>query len=250
MEVLKHECGVAMVRLLKPLEYYHQKYGTWMYGLNKLYLLMEKQHNRGQEGAGLACVKLEASPGEEYMFRERALGTEAITEIFAAVHEYYKDLPPDKLNDPLFAKTNLPFVGELYMGHLRYSTTGKSGISYVHPFLRRNNWRAKNLALCGNFNLTNVQDIFEEITAIGQHPRAYADTFIMLEQVGHRLDREVERLYQKYEAEGLKGMNITHAIEANVDLSNVLKRCAPQWDGGFVICGLTGSGESFSVRCV
>lgn len=134
MEVLKHECGVAMVRLLKPLEYYHQKYGTWMYGLNKLYLLMEKQHNRGQEGAGLACVKLEASPGEEYMFRERALGTEAITEIFAAVHEYYKDLPPDKLNDPLFAKTNLPFVGELYMGHLRYSTTGKSGISYVHPF--------------------------------------------------------------------------------------------------------------------
>ena len=248
MEVLKHECGVAMVRLLKPLEYYHQKYGTWMYGLNKLYLLMEKQHNRGQEGAGLACVKLEASPGEEYMFRERALGTEAITEIFAAVHEYYKDLPPDKLNDPLFAKTNLPFVGELYMGHLRYSTTGKSGISYVHPFLRRNNWRAKNLALCGNFNLTNVQDIFEEITAIGQHPRAYADTFIMLEQVGHRLDREVERLYQKYEAEGLKGMNITHAIEANVDLSNVLKRCAPQWDGGFVICGLTGSGESFSVR--
>ena len=248
MEVLKHECGVAMVRLLKPLEYYHQKYGTWMYGLNKLYLLMEKQHNRGQEGAGLACVKLEASPGEEYMFRERALGTEAITEIFAAVHKYYKDLPPDKLNDPLFAKTNLPFVGELYMGHLRYSTTGKSGISYVHPFLRRNNWRAKNLALCGNFNLTNVQDIFEEITAIGQHPRAYADTFIMLEQVGHRLDREVERLYRKYEAEGLKGMNITHAIEANVDLSNVLKRCAPQWDGGFVICGLTGSGESFSVR--
>ena len=221
---------------------------TWMYGLNKLYLLMEKQHNRGQEGAGLACVKLEASPGEEYMFRERALGTEAITEIFAAVHEYYKDLPPDKLNDPLFAKTNLPFAGELYMGHLRYSTTGKSGISYVHPFLRRNNWRAKNLALCGNFNLTNVQDIFEEITAIGQHPRAYADTFIMLEQVGHRLDREVERLYRKYEAEGLKGMNITHAIEANVDLSNVLKRCAPQWDGGFVICGLTGSGESFSVR--
>lgn len=248
MEQLKHECGVAMVRLLKPLEYYHQKYGTWMYGLNKLYLLMEKQHNRGQEGAGLACVKLEASPGEEYMFRERALGTGAITEIFASVHEHYKDLPPGKLNDPIFAKTNLPFAGELYMGHLRYSTTGKSGISYVHPFLRRNNWRAKNLALCGNFNLTNVQAIFEEITAIGQHPRAYADTFIMLEQMGHRLDREVERLYQKYEGEGLKGMDITHAIEAHVDLSNVLKRCVPAWDGGFVICGLTGSGESFSVR--
>ena len=213
MEQLKHECGVAMVRLLKPLEYYHQKYGTWMYGLNKLYLLMEKQHNRGQEGAGLACVKLEASPGEEYMFRERALGTGAITEIFAAVHDHYKDLPPGKLNDPLFAKANLPFAGEFYMGHLRYSTTGKSGISYVHPFLRRNNWRAKNLALCGNFNLTNVNDIFKEITAIGQHPRKYADTYIMLEQMGHRLDREVERLYRKYEEEGLRGMDITHAIE-------------------------------------
>lgn len=248
MEVLKHECGVAMVRLLKPLEYYHQKYGTWMYGLNKLYLLMEKQHNRGQEGAGLACVKLEAAPGEEYMFRERALGTGAITEIFASVQEHYKELPPGKLNDPLFAKTNLPFAGELYMGHLRYSTTGKSGISYIHPFLRRNNWRAKNLALCGNFNLTNVQTIFDEITAIGQHPRAYADTFIILEQVGHRLDREVERLYQRFEAEGLKGMEITHAIESNIDLSNVLKRCVPLWDGGFVICGLTGSGEAFSVR--
>ena len=248
MEQLKHECGVAMVRLLKPLEYYHQKYGTWMYGLNKLYLLMEKQHNRGQEGAGLACVKLEATPGEEYMFRERALGTGAITEIFAAVHEHYKDLPPGKLNDPLFAKSNLPFAGELYMGHLRYSTTGKSGISYVHPFLRRNNWRAKNLALCGNFNLTNVNDIFKEITAIGQHPRKFADTYIMLEQMGHRLDREIERLYRKYEDEGLKGMDITHAIETHVDLSNVLKRCVPTWDGGFVICGLTGSGESFSVR--
>lgn len=248
MEQLKHECGVAMVRLLKPLEYYTRKYGTWMYGLNKLYLLMEKQHNRGQEGAGLACVKLEAAPGEEYMFRERALGTGAITEIFAAIHEHYKDFPPDKLNDPYFAKTNLPFAGELYMGHLRYSTTGKSGISYVHPFLRRNNWRAKNLALCGNFNLTNVNDIFEEITAIGQHPRKFADTYIMLEQMGHRLDREIERLYQKFENEGRRGMDITCAIEANVDMSNVLKRCVPSWDGGFVICGLTGSGESFSVR--
>ena len=248
MEVLKHECGVAMVRLLKPLEYYHVKYGSWMYGLNKLYLLMEKQHNRGQEGAGLACVKLEANAGEEYMFRERALGTGAITEIFANVHEHYRDLPPEQLNDPYFAKANLPFAGELYMGHLRYSTTGKSGISYIHPFLRRNNWRAKNLAVCGNFNLTNVHEIFEEITAIGQHPRKYADTYIMLEQLGHRLDREVERLYQHYEGEGLKGMEITQAIEQHVDLSNVLRRCVPTWDGGFVICGITGSGESFSVR--
>ena len=156
MEPLKHECGVAMIRLLKPLEYYQEKYGTWMYGLNKLYLLMEKQHNRGQEGAGLACVKLEANPGEEYMFRERALGSGAITEIFGTVQNHFKDLAPEQLHDAGYAKKCLPFAGEVYMGHLRYSTTGKSGISYVHPFLRRNNWRAKNLALCGNFNMTNV----------------------------------------------------------------------------------------------
>lgn len=248
METLKHECGVAMVRLLKPLEYYHQKYGTWMYGLNKLYLLMEKQHNRGQEGAGLASVKLESKAGDEYMFRERAVGTGAITEIFSSVHNHYKDFSNEELNDPYFAKNNLPFAGELYMGHLRYSTTGKSGISYIHPFLRRNNWRAKNLALCGNFNLTNVDEVFQEITAIGQHPRKYADTYIMLEQLGHRLDREVEKLYVQCESEGLKGTDITKAIEDRIDLSNVLKRCTPTWDGGFVICGITGSGEMFSVR--
>ncbi len=248
MEQLKHECGVALVRLLKPLEYYQEKYGTWMYGLNKLYLLMEKQHNRGQEGAGLACVKLQANPGEEYMFRERALGADAITEIFDTVSSNYKNLSPEQLADADYAKRCLPFAGEIYMGHLRYSTTGKSGISYVHPFLRRNNWRAKNLALCGNFNMTNVDEVFSQITSIGQHPRKYSDTYIMLEQVGHRLDREVERIFQKCESEGLKGMEITHAIEDQIDLSNVLKTSSQIWDGGYVICGITGSGESFSVR--
>ena len=248
MKQLKHECGVVMLRLLKPLEYYQQKYGTWMYGLNKLYLMMEKQHNRGQEGAGLACVKLEANPGEEYMFRERALGTEAITEIFATVQSKFKDLTPEQLHDADYAQRCLPFAGEVYMGHLRYSTTGKSGLSYVHPFLRRNNWRAKNLALCGNFNMTNVDEIFEQITAEGQHPRVYSDTYIMLEQVGHRLDREVERLYQQYKQEGLEGMDITHAIEENIDLSNVIRSSSKDWDGGYVICGLTGSGESFAMR--
>ena len=248
MESLKHECGVAMVRLLKPLEYYQQKYGSWMYGLNKLYLLMEKQHNRGQEGAGLACVKLEATPGNEYMFRERAEGTGAITEIFNTVHKKFKNTPKEQLNDPEFVKKSLPLAGELYMGHLRYSTTGRSGLSYIHPFMRRNNWRAKNIALCGNFNLTNVEDVFNEITSIGQHPRQYADTFIMLEQIGHRLDREVERLYRKSELEGFTGMDITHEIEKKVNISNVLKKCVSTWDGGFVICGLTGSGEMFSVR--
>ena len=248
MEQLKHECGVAMIRLLKPLEYYEKKYGTWMYGLNKLYLLMEKQHNRGQEGAGLACVKLEANPGEEYMFRERALGSGAITEIFENVQNNFKDLTSEQLHDAEFAKRTLPFAGETYMGHLRYSTTGKSGISYVHPFLRRNNWRAKNLALCGNFNMTNVDEIFARITAIGQHPRKYADTYIMLEQVGHRLDREVERVFNLAEAEGLTGMGITNYIEEHIDLANVLRTSSREWDGGYVICGLTGSGESFAIR--
>ncbi len=248
MEPLKHECGVAMIRLLKPLTYYEKKYGTWMYGLNKLYLLMEKQHNRGQEAAGLACVKLQANPGEEYMFRERGLGSGAITEIFSSVQAQFKDLTPEQLHDAVYAEQCLPFAGELYMGHLRYSTTGKSGISYVHPFLRRNNWRAKNLALCGNFNLTNVDEIFADITFHGQHPRKYADTYIMLEQVGHRLDREVERLYNLCKEEGLEGMDITCAIEERIDLTNVLKSSSPSWDGGYVICGLTGSGESFAVR--
>ena len=248
MEQLKHECGVAMIRLLKPLEYYEKKYGTWMYGLNKLYLLMEKQHNRGQEGAGLACVKLEANPGEEYLFRERALGSGAITEIFENVQNNFKELTPEQLHDAAYAKRVLPFAGEVYMGHLRYSTTGKSGISYVHPFLRRNNWRAKNLALCGNFNMTNVDEIFARITAIGQHPRKYADTYIMLEQVGHRLDREVERVFNLAEAEGLTGMGITHYIEEHIDLANVLRTSSREWDGGYVICGLTGSGESFAIR--
>ncbi len=248
METLKHECGVAMIRLLRPLEYYQKKYGTWMYGLNKLYLLMEKQHNRGQEAAGLACVKLKADPGEEFMFRERGLGTGAITEIFDTVHSYFRDLTPDQLADAAYAEAVLPFAGELYMGHLRYSTTGKSGLSYVHPFLRRNNWRAKNLALCGNFNLTNVDEIFADITAMGQHPRKCADTYIMLEQVGHRLDREVERVYVQCKAEGLEGMDITHAIERRIDMANVLKTSSAKWDGGYVICGITGSGEAFAVR--
>jgi amidophosphoribosyltransferase len=248
MEVLKHECGVAMVRLLKPLEYYHSKYGSWMYALNKLYLLMEKQHNRGQEGAGLACVKLEAEPGEEYMFRERALGTGAITEVFDLIHQKFACYPPEQLKDPLFAKEKLPYVGELYIGHLRYSTTGKSGLSYIHPFLRRSNWRARNLALCGNFNMTNVDEIFRDITSTGQHPRHYADTYFILEQLGHRLDREAERLFARYESEGLENIAITKAIEENMDMAKVIEKAASIWDGGYVISGITGSGESFTVR--
>lgn len=248
MEPLKHECGVAMVRLLKPLEYYQQKYGTWMFGLNKLYLMMEKQHNRGQEGAGMACVNLYAVPGSEYMFRERAEGSNAITEIFANVQKQFRNVTPQQLADVDYAKRNLPFAGELYMGHLRYSTTGKSGLSYVHPFLRRNNWRAKNLCLCGNFNMTNIEDIFDKLVKQGQYPRIYSDSYITLEFMGHRLDREVERNFIEGQKKGLKDQDITRYIEDNIKISNVLKSTMADYDGGYVMCGLTGSGEMFSMR--
>jgi len=217
-----------MIRLLKPLEYYEKKYGTWAYGFNKLYLMMEKQHNRGQEGAGIASVSLTNEPGTEYMFREKAEGKDAITKIFSKVTE--------------------EMSGELLMGHLRYSTTGKSGLTFVHPFLRRNNWRAKNLCLCGNFNMTNVEEVFQFLTAQGQSPRVYGDTYITLELMGHRLDREVERWFVKAKEQGLEGTDITQYIEDHVEMANVLKTTMRHYDGGYVMCGLTGSGEMFSMR--
>ena len=248
MEQLKHECGIAMIRLLKPLSYYQEKYGTWMYGLNKLYLMMEKQHNRGQEGAGMACVKLHTQPGNEYMFREKAEGSNAITQIFSTVHRQLAATSPELLSDATHATTCLPFAGELYMGHLRYSTTGKSGLTYVHPFLRRNNWRAKNLCLCGNFNMTNIDEVFNHITSQGQCPRIFSDSYIMLEWMGHRLDREVERNFSIAKEQGLQGTDITDYIDTHVDMANVLRTTMPSFDGGYVVCGLTGSGELFSMR--
>ena len=228
IEQLKHECGVAMIRLLKPLDYYEQKYGTWAYGFNKLYLMMEKQHNRGQEGAGIASVSLTNGPGTEYMFREKAEGKDAITEIFSRVkHE---------------------MNGELLMGHLRYSTTGKSGLTFVHPFLRRNNWRAKNLCLCGNFNMTNIDEVFQHLTGQGQSPRIYSDSYITLELMGHRLDREVERLFVEAKAQELQGAELTRYIDDHVEIGNVLRTTMSHYDGGYVMCGLTGSGEMFAVR--
>lgn len=228
MEELKHECGVAVIRLLKPLSYYQRKYGTWRYGLNKLYLLMEKQHNRGQEGAGIACVNLDATAGTEYMFRERAEGKDAITEIFK--------------------RTDDSFAGQLYMGHLRYSTTGKSGLTFVHPFLRRNNWRAKNLCLCGNFNMTNIDEVFDYLTGQGQSPRIYSDSYIMLELMGHRLDREAERLYAEAREKQLEGTAVTRYIEDHIRMENVLAKTLSHFDGGYVMCGMTGSGEMFAMR--
>ena len=234
-----------MVRLLKPLDYYRKKYGDALWGLNKLYLLMEKQHNRGQEGAGMAAVKLDVAPGEEYIFRERAEGTGAIQDIFAAVHHAIKDFKRVK---PEAGAEELPFVGDMYMGHLRYSTTGRSGVSYLHPFLRRNNWRSRNLSLAGNFNLTNVDEIMDFIVSSGQHPRHNADTFIILEQLGYLLDEEVERLYQGFKAQGLKGQAMNDAIEENIDIERILREASAHWDGGYVITGLVGSGDLFAFR--
>ncbi len=249
-DAIKHECGIAMIRLLKPLDYYKKKYGTCFRGLDLLYLMMEKQHNRGQEGAGMACVKLDARPGEEYLFRERALGTGAIGEVFDGVHrameEYREAVRRERGEFP--SQKELPFVGEIYLGHLRYSTTGRSGISYTHPFLRRNNWQSRNLCVAGNFNLTNVDEILADIVARGQHPRHNADTFIILEQLGYLLDGEVQRLYDRFRPEGMRGEELNRKIEEHLDIEGVIRRASSTWDGGFVIVGATGSGESFVFR--
>ena len=232
-----------MIRLRKPLSYYKEKYNTYLYGLNKLYLLMEKQHNRGQEGAGLGCVYMHAKPGEEYIFRERALGSGAISEIFARVKQQISVAQSHGVDE-----IDHPFVGEVYMGHLRYSTTGRKGISYVHPFLRRNNWRSRNLMLCGNFNMTNVDEIFNDIVSRGQHPRVYSDTAILLEQLGESLDKANSTIYHKYYQQGIDGIELARKIEDNIDMREVLEKPASTWDGGYVICGAIGSGDIFVLR--
>lgn len=210
--------------------------------------MMEKQHNRGQEGAGLACLKMHAVPGEEFIFRERALGAGGIEAIFENVKEKLQKYTLEQTQDINYITHHLPYAGEIYMGHLRYSTTGKSGLSYVHPFLRRSNWRAKNLCICANFNMTNVPEIFGSIATKGQHPRMMSDTYILLEQLGHRLDRESERCYVEAKSKGLKNTDITRYIEENIDVANILKSAAPVWDGGYAIMGVTGSGECFTMR--
>lgn len=234
-----------MIRLRKPLAYFKEKYGSVFYPLGRLYLLMEKQHNRGQEAAGVGVVKLNSCPGQEYVFRERALGTGAIDEIFARIG---KVLPHDlDAIDADEADRTTPFIGEVYMGHLRYSTTGRSGMEFTHPFLRRNNWRSRALMLCGNFNMTNVEAIFDSIVATGQHPRLYSDTVLLLEQLGNALDKENHRLYRLYR-DSMRDPVLTRRIEAELDLGHVLAETTPLWDGGYAICGVTGSGSSFVMR--
>ena len=247
-DIIKHEGGIAVIRLLKPLDYYYKKYGTWLYGLDKMYLLMEKQHNRGQEGAGLGAVKLEASPGNEFIFRERALGAGAISEIFSHIHRAFQQFTKEQLSDIEFVKKAIPFAAELFIGHLRYSTTGKSSLSYVHPLLRRNNWASRNLALAGNFNMTNVDEMFNQLLQEGQHPRDYADTFVMLESLGHYLDREVQYQYDLLDKEQMNGQEVSHQIAERLDIPSLLKRSSEIWDGGYAICGLIGCGDAFALR--
>jgi len=241
-------CGIAMVRLLKPLDFYQEKYGTWQYGLQKMYLLMEKQHNRGQEGAGLATVKLDMPAGEEYIWRERVEGKNAIQDIFATINKKMANFPADVYNSVEQSKEKLPFAGELYLGHLRYSTTGKSGLSYVHPFLRRHNWKNRTMVLAGNFNLTNVDELFEHLTLKGQHPRDKGDTFLMLESLGFKLDREVQKEYDKTKQRYTNDLVITQKIEENLDIASFIRKSEKNWDGGYVICGMLGHGDSFVFR--
>lgn len=241
-------CGIAMVRLLKPLDYYQEKYGTWQYGLQKMYLLMEKQHNRGQEGAGLAAVKLDMPPGEEYIWRERVEGKNAIQDIFATINQKTSSVSPDVYNNIERSKLDLPFAGEVYLGHLRYSTTGRSGLSYVHPFLRRHNWKNRTMVLAGNFNLTNVDELFDHLTKKGQHPRDKGDTFLMLESLGFKLDKEVQKEYDLVKKRYSNDQMITQKIEENLDIASFIRKSEKMWDGGYAICGILGHGDSFVFR--
>lgn len=249
-EEIKHECGIALLRLLKPLEYYQFKYGTWRYGLQKLYLLMEKQRNRGQDGAGIACIKLEAEPGTEYLFHIRSIEPSAIEDVFKNIYSNFDKFrhKEDLLNDPLWAKQNLPFTGELLLGHLRYGTHGKNNIENVHPVTRINNWRTRSLVLAGNFNLTNVDELFQILIDLGQHPKDIVDTVIMLENIGHFLDAENQKEFDRYKIQGYSNKEISNLIAENLKIENILRESSKKWDGGYVIAGLIGHGDAFVVR--
>lgn len=251
-ELIKHECGIALVRLLKPLEYYQLKYGTWRYGIQKLYLLMEKQHNRGQDGAGVVGFKLDSEPGEKYFYRQRSVETNAIEDVFKKIYGGFKKAGkknPDLLLDANWAKKNLPFVGELYLGHLRYGTFGGNKVENVHPVVRTNNWRSRNLVLAGNFNLTNVDQLFQILIDLGQHPIDYSDTITILENVGHFLDREVQRKFSEYKSQGIDdNKELTQLIENNLNVGTILRESSKKWDGGYTIGGIIGNGDAFVMR--
>ena len=247
---IKHECGIALIRLLKPLSFYQKKYGTWKYGLNKLYLLMEKQHNRGQDGAGAVCVKTDLPPGNAYISRFRSVQQNPIIDVFNQINQPLQNAKMNQvdINDSDWAYKNYPFAGELYMGHLRYGTFGKNSIDLVHPVMRQNNWKSRNLALAGNFNLTNTDELFNVLVNLGQHPKAYTDTVTVLEKVGHFLDEENQLLFRRYKNEGFANNEISSQIEKNLDIQNILERSTKDFDGGYAIAGLVGHGDAFVVR--
>ncbi|MCA1762638.1 MAG: class II glutamine amidotransferase [Cryomorphaceae bacterium] len=248
---IKHECGIALIRLKKPLSFYREKYGTSFYGLNKLYLLMEKQHNRGQDGAGVANVKLDVQPGQRYISRHRSNGQRPIQEVFEHINSRFLELEeksPEKLQDPEWLKENMGFTGELFLGHVRYGTFGKNNIENCHPFLRQNNWKTRNLVVAGNFNLTNVDELFDLLVSIGQHPKEKSDTVTVMEKIGHFLDEENERLVQEYKALGYAKKDITEKIVERLDLPDVLRKAASDWDGGYAMAGLLGHGDAFVLR--
>lgn len=248
---MKHECGIVLIRLLKPLEYYQEKYGTWRYGLNKLYLLMEKQHNRGQDGAGVANLKIDQPSGKKYFFRERSNLTNPIQDVFKRIFKHFAyddDHHPELFQNPAWAKENMPFAGELYLGHLRYGTFGNDALDYVHPVMRENNWRSRNLVLAGNFNLTNTDEIYNALVELGQHPKDNSDTVSILENVGHFLDEENQLLFRQFKNEGYSNREISALIEKSLDVRKILERSSRRWDGGYVIGGLFGHGDAFVMR--
>ncbi len=245
---IKHECGIAFIRLLKPLEFYYEKYGSVFYGLNKLHLLMQKQRNRGQDGAGLATIKLDPKPGTRYISRKRSNSPQPIREVFESVFSYFNELPPEKLSQASWLKDNFPYLGEVMLGHLRYGTHGANTIENVHPFLRQNNWISRNLVLAGNFNLTNVDELFNELLDLGQYPKEISDTVTVLEKIGHFLDDEVQRLHSWYKPDGYSNQEINDLIFKNLEISRLLKRATKKFDGGYVMAGMIGYGDSFILR--
>ncbi|HLO54821.1 MAG TPA: hypothetical protein VK169_11055 [Saprospiraceae bacterium] len=245
---IKHECGLAMIRLLKPLEYYHQKYGTALYGLNKMNLLLQKQRNRGQDGAGLVTIKLDSTPGTRYISRRRSNSPQYLKDLFEGVFSHFNDITKEQLNDPKWLKDNKPYTGELLLGHLRYGTHGPNTIETVHPFLRQNNWITRNLVLAGNFNLTNVDELFGELLSFGQYPKEKSDTVTVLEKIGHFLDDEVQRLFSWFKPEGYTNQEINGLIAEHLDVQRLLQRASRKFDGGYVMAGLIGHGDAFVLR--
>jgi len=250
-DAIKHECGIALIRLLKPLSYYQEKYGTSLYGLNKLYLLMEKQHNRGQDGAGIATIKFDVKPGNRYISRYRATGSTAVSEIFEYVQRKFaavQQAEPELFQNSHWLKENMSFVGEVLLGHLRYGTHGKNSIENTHPFLRQNNWMTRNLVIAGNFNMTNVDELLEQLFELGQHPKEQADTVTVLEKIGHFLDTENQELFDQFKKQSYSNIEISSLIAKHLDVAKILRRSAKTWDGGYTISGILGHGDAFVMR--